>query len=250
MQNQDQKKTIKNLTIKEHFNDLKSCIIQTGIVFIISFCISYYFIEEILSFLLKPLFDSGHSKVISTGLAEIFIAYIKLSFYIALAISFPVLLYKIYGFIAPGLYPKEKKIALTIMIFSPILFYLGALFVFFIVMPKAWSFFLGFQIKNEDMSIILEAKVNEYVSIAISFMFAFGLAFQLPIIMIMLALFKFVTIDMLRKYRRFVVIIIFTIAAILTPPDVFSQIALAIPMLILYEITILIIQRLENARDN
>ena len=132
------------------------------------------------------------------------------------------------------------------MIFSPILFYLGAFFVFFIVMPKAWQFFLSFEYQNQDMSIILEARISEYISLATSFLLAFGIAFQMPIFLIAISLFGIISSKLLKKYRRFAIVMMFIIAAIFTPPDVFSQIALGIPMILLYEITILIIRKIEK----
>ena len=141
-------------------------------------------------------------------------------------------------FLKPALYPHEKKVALIILLCSPILFIIGASFAFFVVIPKAWAFFIGFEQHNNITDLILEAKISEYVNLISEIIIAFGIAFELPIILLILILIKVISRESLIKKRRLAIVINFIIAAILTPPDVMSQFALAIPLIVLYEISI------------
>lgn len=231
----------KKISYLDHLRELKSRIIRTLIFFLLSVFISYFFAKDIYQFLLIPLknLNGGH-KIIYTGLADVFLSYIHLSLRVGFFLTIPFFYYQLYKFLAPGLYKHEKKFLLISLIFSPILFILGMLFVFFLVMPKAWAFFISFEENNSLLPLVLEARINEYIELVLNFIIAFGIAFQLPIVLIILVMLGVISNKKLVENRRVAIIINFIIAAIITPPDIFSQFALAIPLIILYEISIFI----------
>lgn len=233
-----------DLKLAQHLAELRNRLIIIFIMFIFSFMLSYAYVDVIYKFLSAPLHNLSDKSMIYTSLTEAFFTNIKLSLYFAFCITFPVLAYQIYKFIAPGLFKKEKKVALLYFISCPILFLMGACLVYFYVMPLAWEFFLSFQ--NE--SIRLEAKVNEYLDLCINLILGFGIAFQMPIILILLCQLGLINSQYLRQYRRHAIVFIFIISAVLTPPDIISQIALAIPLLLLYEVSILICTKISNQR--
>lgn len=243
----------KKSSIAYHLKELKRRLIYTLIVFLISFLASYYYVEEIYKFLLTPLLNVWESKdrtMIYTNLAEIFFSYLKLAYYASMAFTLPFLVCQIYLFIAPGLYKKEKRSILPFLIASPILFFIGGLFVYYCIFPLAWNFFLGFEntYYAEQIPMKLEAKVSEYLIIVINMIIAFGIAFQLPILLALLTRIGIIDDTILKEKRRYAVVFIFIIAAILTPPDAISQIGLAIPMLILYEVSILIAKKIKKGK--
>ena len=246
-------------TISEHLLELRSRIIKSLIFFILAFIISYINADKIYDFLLQPYVKAlgsdglANKRLIFTALQETFVTYLKLSFFSALFFSFPVFLIQIWKFIAPGLYSNEKKAILPFMIATPVLFLLGAFLAYQFIMPLAIKFFLSFEslTSQTSMPIQLEAKVSEYLSLIMIFMIAFGLSFELPVLLILLATVGFVDSKYLSERRRYIIVIIFIVAAIITPPDPISQIGLAIPLMLLYEISILIIKYLEkNKNDN
>ncbi|CAO6131396.1 TatC Sec-independent protein secretion pathway component TatC [Candidatus Pelagibacterales bacterium] len=246
-------------TISEHLLELRSRIIKSLIFFILAFIISYINADKIYDFLLQPYVKAlgsdglANKRLIFTALQETFVTYLKLSFFSALFFSFPIFLIQIWKFIAPGLYYNEKKAILPFMIATPVLFLLGAFLAYQFIMPLAIKFFLSFEslTSQTSMPIQLEAKVSEYLSLIMIFMIAFGLSFELPVLLILLATVGFVDSKYLSERRRYIIVIIFIVAAIITPPDPISQIGLAIPLMLLYEISILIIKYLEkNKNDN
>ena len=222
----------------------------------LAFCSCYYFADRIYNFLVNPLYqiylDKGISnpRMIYTALTEAFFTYLKVSFYGALFISFPILAMQLYKFAAPGLYKNEKKAFFPFLIATPVLFTLGAALVYYFIFPLAWNFFLGFQTSTMEtgMAIELEAKVNEYLSLVLKLMFAFGLAFQIPVALTLLARAGLVSSKQLKKRRKYAIVIAFVIAAILTPPDLISQIGLGVPIIILFEISIYLAAFFENKK--
>lgn len=237
---------MKKQTLHEHLIELKTGLFYWATSFVIFFILSYYIAEDIYKFLLLPLDsyiqDPNHKYVIYTDLTEVFVSYIKLSLLSSFVMSLPVLLYQLYIFIAPGLRKTERKTLLLLFILSPVLLILSLCFVYKIIIPFAWEFLTSFQYhgNKDSFSLILQAKVSEYLSLVINLFIACGLIFQTPLLIIILVWLGVVEVLWLQKNRKFAVIIIFIIAAVVTPPDVFSQIALAIPLLLLYELSILL----------
>jgi sec-independent protein translocase protein TatC len=237
-------------TLRQHLTELKRSTLRISLVFVIIFSICYYFSDNIYNMLLFPLAklsDNNTRKIIYTSLTEAFFSYIKLAAFSAFMIITPLLSIEIYLFTSPGLYKNEKKLAAFILLLSPILFWLGAIFVYYYVMPNAWKYFLSFEHHNNAvMPIILEAKISEYLNLTIQLVIAFGCAFQTPIILIILTLVNIVKVTDLQQNRRLAVVINFIIAGILAPPDVISQFILAIPMLLLYEISIILCKYIQH----
>ena len=242
-----------NNSFTSHLVELRSRLLNSLIFILILFIVSYIFAEQIYNFLVDPYAnavkdDSISRRLIFTALHETFITYIKVSFFAALFLGSPFLLIQIYKFIAPGLYKNEKKAILPYLIFTPILFLFGGFLVYYLVMPLAIQFFLSFETigSNTTLPIQLEAKVNEYLSLIMRLIFAFGISFQLPILLNLLARVGVVNSEYLRTRRRYVIVIIFALAAILTPPDPITQVGLAIPLLLLYELSIFTVRFTEK----
>ena len=241
-----------------HFIELRSRLIKSLVLIFFLFVISYIFAEQIYSFLVDPYAnavkdDEVTRRLIFTALHETFITYLRVAFFAAIFLGSPILLIQIYKFIAPGLYKDEKKALLPYLISTPILFLLGGVLVYYLVMPLAINFFLSFESvgSSSSLPIQLEAKVNEYLSLIMRLIFAFGISFQLPILLNLLARIGVVNSDYLKKRRRYVIVIIFAIAAILTPPDPITQVGLAIPLLLLYELSIMTVRFTEKKnKDN
>ena len=194
--------------------------------------------------------DETNRRLIFTALHETFITYLKLAFFTAIFVTSPIILTQIWKFIAPGLYKDEKRALLPYLIATPTLFLLGGMLVYYLVMPLAIKFFLSFETSSQvtSLPIQLEAKVNEYLSLIMRLIFAFGISFQLPVLLSLLARAGFINSEYLKKRRKYVVVIIFAVAAILTPPDPITQIGLGIPLLILYELSILSVKFIEKKK--
>ena len=247
----------KQSSFVEHLTELRSRLVKSVIYLFIFFIICYFFAENIYAFLVAPYAeavrdDEINRRMIFTALHETFITYLKVAFFTAMFISSPIILTQIWKFVAPGLYKNEKKALLPYLIATPTLFLLGGMLVYYLIMPLAIKFFLSFETSAQinGLPIQLEAKVNEYLSLIMRLIFAFGISFQLPVLLSLLARVGFVDSEYLKKRRKYVIIIIFIMAAILTPPDPITQIGLGIPLLILYELSILSVKLIEKKKNN
>ena len=243
----------KKSTVIGHLKELRSRLFKSVIFLFIAFVVCYMFADKIYSFLLDPYVqatknDVTQRRMIFTGLHETFLTYLKLSFFSALCISFPIILVQIWKFIAPGLYKDEKLALLPFLIATPILFISGGMLVYYFIMPMAIKFFLSFETTAamSGLPIQLEAKVDEYLSLITRLIFAFGLSFQLPVLLTLLGKVGFVNSDYLKKRRKYVIVIIFAAAAVLTPPDPITQVGLALPLLLLYEVSIFTVRMVEK----
>ena len=240
-----------------HLTELRSRILRSFLYLLTFFIICYFFAENIYAFLIEPYAnavknDNVNRRLIFTALHETFITYLKVAFFTAFFITSPIILTQIWKFVAPGLYKNEKKALLPYLIATPTLFLLGGMLVYYLVMPLAIKFFLTFESTAEisNLPIQLEAKVNEYLSLIMRLIFAFGLSFQLPVLLSLLARVGFIDSEYLKTRRKYVIVIIFAVAALLTPPDPITQIGLGIPLLILYELSILSVKIIEKNKNN
>lgn len=240
----------------EHLIELKRRVLWAVGAWLVAFGLCYLVVEPIYMFLVEPLAHSfgpdSQRRLIYTGLTETFITYIKLAFYSGFFLAFPVIAAQVYLFLAPALYKREKWVLMPYLVFAPLLFFAGAALCYFFVIPMAWKFFISFEVPaaSAGMAIQLEAKVSEYLSLVIQLLCAFGLSFQLPIVITLLVRVGLINTATLRRGRRYAVVIIVTLAGILTPPDILSQIALFIPLYLLYELSIVAAASIEKRHLN
>ena len=220
-----------------HLEELRKRIVICSVAIGAGFIISYGFKEKLFHFLTLPLISvmQADDTLIFTGLPEAFFTYLKVSLLSGLMLAAPVLLYQFWLFVAPGLYGKERKLLIPIVFLSSFFFIGGALFGYFIVFPFGFKFFLGFATET----IRPLPSMREYLSFSSKLLLAFGLVFELPLIITFLARLGIVTVEFLKKNRKYALLLFFVFAAILTPPDVVTQILMALPLMILYEISIL-----------
>ena len=245
-----------NLSFVSHLTELRSRLIKAFIFLLLSFVVCYIFSAEIYDFLVKPystaiIENNLDRRLIFTALHEAFITYLKVAFFASFFITSQIFLTQIWKFVAPGLYNNEKRALLPYLIATPVLFIFGGLLVYYLVMPLAIEFFLSFEsvANSGSIAIELEAKVNEYLSLIMRLIFAFGISFQLPVILSLLARINVIDSTYLKKRRKYVIVIIFAVAALLTPPDPITQIGLALPLLILYELSIFVVKFIEKGKN-
>ncbi len=243
------------MPLLEHLIELRQRLVRAFGAIIILFFICYYFSADIYAFLVAPLADiliemGGNRRLIFTGLHEAFFTYIKVAFFAAAFVGFPFLSMQLWQFIAPGLYKHEKQAFLPFLIATPILFFLGGALVYYFIFPLAWKFFLSFESIGGagNLPIQLEAKVDQYLSLVMRLIFAFGLCFELPVVMTLLGRVGIVNSKGMAEKRKYAIVCAFVAAAILTPPDVISQIGLALPTIALYEISIICVRMVEKKR--
>ena len=227
----------KQVPLTEHLEELRKRLIRCAIAIGVGFAISYAFKEKLFEVLIRPLVavmgDKG--QMIFTGLPEAFFTYLKVSLLAGIILALPVIFYQFWMFVAPGLYRKERTLVLPVVLISLVFFTAGALFAYFLVFPLGFKFFLGFATDK----IQALPSMKEYLGFSAKLLLAFGLAFELPLVLTCFARFGFVTPDFLKKNRKYALLLFFVAAAILTPPDVISQILLAVPLMALYELSIL-----------
>ena len=227
----------------EHLIELRQRLLWAVAALIVAFGVSLFFADEIFGILVKPLtaaFPAGEGKLIYTKLYEAFFVEIKVAMFAAFFLAFPIISNQLWAFVAPGLYSNEKKAFLPFLVATPVLFAAGAALAYFIVMPTAFRFFIGFEGEVGGLTQEALPAMGDYLSLVMQFILAFGVCFQLPVLLLLLNRAGLVTRDQLKGLRRYMIVGAFALAAILTPPDVISQLMLGIPLILLYEVSLAI----------
>ncbi|MBK8174458.1 MAG: twin-arginine translocase subunit TatC [Rhodospirillales bacterium] len=242
------------MPLLDHLIELRRRLIICVVGIVALFFVCYWMAPQIYQFLVQPLADALAAKheerrMIFTALHEAFFTYLKVAFFAAMFLSFPIIATQVWKFVAPGLYRDERRAFLPFLIATPILFFMGGAMAYYVVFPLAWKFFLGFEMTAEQgLPIQLEAKVDQYLSLVMQLIFAFGLCFEMPVVMTLLARAGLITSEAMRSKRRYAIVVAFIFAAVMTPPDVLSQVSLAIPTIVLYEISIWSVRFVERSR--
>ena len=238
------------MPLMEHLTELRTRLLYSFVGFVIAFVVCFYFWKPVLDVITAPLERACLAQgkpcpVIYTSLIEPFFTQVKIGAFAALCITFPLIAAQIYKFLAPGLYKNERLALVPFLIATPIMFAVGATFLYFVLLPMALHFFVGYQ---QYANIELMPKIGEYIDLVMKLVFAFGLCFELPVILTLLAKVGIVSSQGLREKRRYAVIIVTVVAAIFTPPDAISMVSLAVPMIALYEISIWLAKSVEKKR--
>lgn len=229
--------------LMEHLIELRQRLLWSVAALVVAFFASMFFADEIFGILVQPLtdaFPAGEGKLIYTKLYEAFFVEIKVAMFAAFFIAFPIISNQLWAFVAPGLYANEKKAFLPFLVATPVLFVAGASLAYFIVMPTAFRFFLGFEGTVGGLQQEALPAMGDYLSLVMQFILAFGVCFQLPVLLLLLNRAGIVSRQQLKSIRRYMIVGAFALAAILTPPDVVSQLMLGIPLILLYEVSLLI----------
>lgn len=236
----------------DHFRELRNRLIFCFIFLISIFIISFFYSEKITNILTYPLYDAvvdkENKRMIFTGLPEVFVSYLKISLFSSFLVSFPFFIIQMSLFISPALYKKEKKFFIPLFYSIPFLFYIGVLFSYFFLIPIIWDFFVSFEnLKSSNyFSIELESKFNEYIRLTMYLLFSTGFAFLFPIFLLFLAKLKIINSEILRNNRKYYFIGILIFGAVFTPPDIISQLGIAIPLFIFFELSIYFIDFLNK----
>jgi len=236
----------------DHFRELRNRLILCFIFLISIFIISFFYSEKITNILTYPLYDAvvdkENKRMIFTGLPEVFVSYLKISLFSSFLVSFPFFIIQMSLFISPALYKKEKKFFIPLFYSIPFLFYIGVLFSYFFLIPIIWDFFVSFEnLKSSNyFSIELESKFNEYIRLTMYLLFSTGFAFLFPIFLLFLAKLKIINSEILRNNRKYYFIGILIFGAVFTPPDIISQLGIAIPLFIFFELSIYFIDFLNK----
>ncbi|HEX9964489.1 MAG TPA: twin-arginine translocase subunit TatC [Allosphingosinicella sp.] len=238
--------------LMEHLIELRRRLIWSFLALGAAFAVSFYFAGQIFGFLVQPLIEGfggpGEGRLVYTKLYEAFFTEVRVALFAAFFLAFPILAMQLWAFVAPGLYAKEKRAFLPFLIATPVLFIGGGALAYYVVMPLAIRFFLGYQGQIPGIQQEALPAMGEYLSFVMHFILAFGISFLLPILLILLERAGLVTRDQLKRGRRYAILVAFVVAAVATPPDIISQFMLAIPLILLYELSLVVIWFTERKR--
>ncbi|SFP22771.1 twin-arginine translocase subunit TatC [Qipengyuania nanhaisediminis] len=233
----------------DHLVELRSRLVRCVAALVVAFGICLFFADQILGFLIQPLksaFPEGQGQLIFTKLYEVFFVELKVALFAGFCIAFPYIANQLWAFVAPGLYAREKKAFLPFLLATPFLFLSGAALAYYVVMPTAFEWFLGFEGEAGGLAINALPAANEYLGLVMQFILAFGMSFLLPVLLLLLHRAGIVTREQLVGARRYVIVLVVALAAIITPPDPGSQLLLAIPLILLYEGSLLLMRLFDS----